>query len=135
MCTAVSDGILLAKFINIAVKDTIDVRALNLRKNDKPLSRFQSNENQTLVISSAKAIGVKVTNIGANELLEGEKYPHLVLGIVWQLVKIHLLGSINLKNHPELIRLLEDGETLADLLKLPPDQLLLRWVSPMRASE
>lgn len=70
---------------------------------------------------------MKVTNIGAGELIEGEKSPHLVLGLIWQLVKIHLLNSINLKNHPELIRLLEDGETLADLLKLPPDQLLLRW--------
>jgi len=47
--------------------------------------------------------------------------------VVWQLVKIHLLNSINLKNHPELVRLLETGEELADLLKLPPDQLLLRW--------
>jgi len=60
-------------------------------------------------------------------LQEGERFPHLVLGLVWQLVKIHLLNSINLKNHPELIRLLEEGETLQDLLKLPPDQLLLRW--------
>jgi len=49
------------------------------------------------------------------------------LGLLWQLVKIHLLNSINLKNHPELIRLLEPGEELSDLLKLPPDQLLLRW--------
>lgn len=123
----VRDGIVLSKFINIAVKDTIDVRALNLRKGGKDLSLFQINENQTLCISSAKSIGVKVTNIGAGELIEGEKSPHLVLGLIWQLVKIHLLNSINLKNHPELIRLLEDGETLADLLKLPPDQLLLRW--------
>jgi plastin-1 len=132
---------------------------LNLRKAGKDISLFQINENQTLVIASAKAIGVKVTNVGASELVEGEKYPHLVLGLgtshttharkcarshpthqsthlfpscafvfsVWQLVKIHLLNSINLKNHPELIRLLEEGETLADLLKLPPDQLLIRW--------
>jgi len=65
--------------------------------------------------------------MGASELIEGEKYPHLVLGLIWQLVKVHLLNSINLKNHPELVRLLEEGETLADLLKLPPDQLLIRW--------
>jgi plastin-1 len=38
-----------------------------------------------------------------------------------------MLNSINLKNHPELVRLLEQGETINDLLKLPPDQLLLRW--------
>ena len=59
--------------------------------------------------------------------MDGEKYPHLVLGLIWQLVKIQLLNSINLKSHPELIRLLESGEELSDLLKLPPDQLLMRW--------
>ena len=50
-----------------------------------------------------------------------------MLGLVWQLVKIHLLNNINLKNHPELVRLLEANEELSDLLKLPPEQLLLRW--------
>jgi len=80
-----------------------------------------------LVIKAALSIGVKVTNVGATDLINGEKAPCIVLGIFWQLVKLHLLNSINLKNHPELIALLEDGETLADLLKLPPEQLLIRW--------
>jgi plastin-1 len=34
---------------------------------------------------------------------------------------------VNLKDHPYLIRLKKEDEELADLLKLPPDQLLLRW--------
>ena len=128
LLTKVHDGLLLAKFINVAVKDTIDPRALNrLKAGGKELSLFQINENQTLVIASAKAIGVKVTNIGASELINGPSNPVIVLGLVWQLVRVHLLNSINLKNHPELVRLLEDGEDLSDLLKLPPEQLLLRW--------
>jgi len=127
LCVKVKDGVMLSKFINLAVKDTIDERALNKRKNNKDLNVHQMNENQTLCINAAKGIGVKITNIGATELMNGEKFPHIVLGVVWQLVKIHLLNSINLKNHPELVRLLEAGEELADLLKLPPDQLLLRW--------
>lgn len=126
LCHKVRDGVLLAKFINKAVPDTIDERALNKRKNND-LSVFQINENQNLVISAAASIGISVVNIGASELTHGEKFPHLVLGLVWQLVKMQLLGSIDLKNHPELIRLLEDGEELSDLLKLPPEQLLLRW--------
>ena len=69
----------------------------------------------------------KVTNIGASELINGAQNPTIVLGLVWQLVKIHLLNNINLKNHPELVRLLEANEELSDLLKLPPEQLLLRW--------
>jgi len=118
---------LLSKFINCAVPDTIDIRALNKPKGGKPLSVFQIQENQTLCIKAATSIGVHTVNVGASELMEGEKFVHIVLGMVWQLVKIQLLNSINLKNHPELIRLLEPGETLEDLMKLPPDVLLLRW--------
>lgn len=123
----VGDGVLLAKFINKAVADTIDERALNTTTGKKPLSLFQVNENLNLVIASAKSIGVQTINLGSTEILHGVEHPHMVLGLIWQLVKIQLLNSINLKNHPELIRLLEEGEELADLLHLPPDQLLLRW--------
>jgi len=123
----VSDGWLLAKFINLIVKDTIDERALNRAKGNKGLIEVQKQENLNLVIKAALSIGVKVTSVGATDLMNGEKSPWIVLGLLWQLVKLHLLNSINLKNHPELIALLEDGETLADLLKLPPEQLLLRW--------
>jgi len=123
----VADGWLLAKFINLIVKATIDERALNKAKGSKALMEVQKQENLNLVIKAALSIGVKVTNVGATDLMNGEKNPWIVLGIIWQLVKLHLLNSINLKNHPELIALLEDGETLADLLKLPPEQLLLRW--------
>jgi len=129
LCAKVRDGVLLSKFINYAVQGTIDERALNIPKGGKALSLFQINENQTLCINAAKSIGVQTVNIGASELIDGEKHPHLVLGVAWQLVKISLLNSINLKNHPELIRLLESGEELSDLLRLPPDQLLLRWVN------
>eukprot|EP00954_Amorphochlora_amoebiformis_P012065 942529-Amorphochlora_amoeboformis.AAC.1 len=127
LCKNVKDGILLAKFINIAVPDTIDERALNKPKGSRALTVFQINENMNLVINSAKGIGIKVVNIGATELTEGKKHPHLVLGLVWQLVKLQLLNSINLKSHPELVRLLEEGEDLEDLLRLPPEQLLMRW--------
>jgi len=127
LCRKVYDGLLLSKFINIAVPGTIDERALNRPKGGAKLSLFQVNENQNLCIEAAKSIGVITTNIGAQEMTNGEKFPHLVLGMVWQLVKIQLLNSISLKSHPELIRLLEEGETLEDLMKLTPEQLLLRW--------
>jgi len=131
LCKKVKDGLLIAKFVNVAVPETIDERALNkvTAKDGKhrELTLFQINENQNLGIAAAKSIGVITTNVGAAELIAGEKHPHLVLGMVWQLVKIQLLNSISLKNHPELIRLLEEGEELSDLLKLTPEQLLLRW--------
>jgi hypothetical protein len=125
----IKDGVVAAKFINKCVPDTIDERALNKRKDNKDLSLFKINENLNLVISSAKSIGVQTVNVGATELLNGKDYPHIILGLIWQLVKLQLLNSINLKSNPLLIRLLEEGEELADLMKLPPDQLLLRWMN------
>ena len=85
------------------------------------------NENLNLAINAAKSIGLTVVNIGAGDLIEGR--PHLVLGLVWQLVKLCLLSKINLKSNPNLIRMLQEGETLEQLLKLPPEKLLLRWLN------
>jgi plastin-1 len=38
-----------------------------------------------------------------------------------------ILREINLKEYPELIRLIKEGEQLSDLLKLSSEELLLRW--------
>ena len=37
------------------------------------------------MIASAKAIGIQTVNLGSSELSNGDKHPHLVLGLVWQL--------------------------------------------------
>jgi len=123
--TKCSDGLLLCKLINYSVPDTIDERALNLRKGTKDLNTFEKTENLNLCINSAKAIGCSVVNIGSQDIIEGR--PYLILGLIWQIVRIGLLSKISLTNHPELFRLLEPGEDISDLLKLPPEQILLRW--------
>lgn len=125
----INDGVLLAKFINVCVPSTIDERALNKRTAGKPLSVFQINENLNVVISAAKSIGVQVINIGCNELLHGEKSPHIVLGLLWQLVKMNLLTAISLKHNPLLLNLLNDDEDIETLMKMSADQLLLRWLN------
>ncbi|CAE6405858.1 unnamed protein product [Rhizoctonia solani] len=119
------DGLILCKLINDSVPDTIDTRVLNVPKTKKGLNAFQITENNNIVITSAKAIGCSVVNIGSSDIAEGRE--HLILGLIWQIIRRGLLSKIDLKNHPELYRLLEEGETVEDLLKLPPDQLLLRW--------
>lgn len=55
--------------------------------------------------------------------------PILVLGLIWQIIKIQLMAQITLKSHPELAVLLEEGETMASFMKLPPEQILIRWVN------
>jgi len=128
LCKKIRDGCMIAKFINMIEPDTIDWRAVNYKKGGG-LNQFKVIENHNLNLSAAKSIGLRVSNLSAEELRDGEDNPILVLGFMWQAVKMQLLGSINLKAHPELIRLLEDGEEMNDLLALPPEEILKRWVN------
>jgi len=116
------DGLLLCALINDAVPDTIDVRALNTKPG---MNTYMQTENLNLAINSAKGIGCSVVNVGAKDIQDGTE--HIILGLIWQIVRIGLLASITLANHPELYRLLEPGEEIGDLLKLSPEQILLRW--------
>lgn len=118
------DGLILCKLINDSVPDTIDERVLNKAKK-KALNAFQMTENNNIVITSAKGIGCSVVNIGPQDIQEGRE--HLILGLIWQVIRRGLLSKIDIKIHPELYRLLDDGETLEEFLRLPPDQILLRW--------
>lgn len=122
------DGLILCKLINDSVPETIDERVLNkpsAKGKPKPLNAFQMTENNNIVITSAKGIGCSVVNIGSSDLQEGRE--HLILGLIWQVIRRGLLSKIDIKIHPELYRLLDDGETLEEFLRLPPDQILLRW--------
>lgn len=120
---AVADGIVLCKMINLSVPDTIDERAINKKK----LTPFTIQENLNLALNSASAIGCHVVNIGAEDLKAGK--PHLVLGLLWQIIKIGLFADIELSRNEALAALLRDGETLEDLMKLTPEELLLRWAN------
>ncbi|KAG9012953.1 hypothetical protein FRB90_006389 [Tulasnella sp. 427] len=118
------DGLILSKLINDSVPDTIDTRVLNVPKS-KPLNAFQITENNNIVIMSAKAIGCSVVNIGPQDIADGKEI--LILGLIWQIIRKGLLSRVDIKFHPELYRLLYEDEKLEDFLKLPPDQILLRW--------
>ncbi|CAI6335433.1 unnamed protein product [Periconia digitata] len=120
------DGLVLCKLINDSVPDTIDERVLNkVGKKIKSLNAFHMSENNNIVIESAKGIGCSVVNIGSGDIIEVRE--HLILGLIWQIIRRGLLGKIDIKLHPELYRLLEDDETLEQFLRLPPEQILLRW--------
>jgi hypothetical protein len=103
---------------------TIDERVIDDRAE---LSRFQASENVQLALASARGCGCRLVNIGVDDVLEGK--PNLVLGILWQLVRMQLLACVDLVHVPELLALLEPGETLAELLKLSHERILLRWVN------
>lgn len=118
------DGLLLCKMVNLAQADTIDERVI---VKGKKLNTYSAAQNIDLALNSAKSIGISTINIGNTDIRDGTV--HLVLGLTWQIVRMSLLKTVNLTNHPELFRLLKPGETLADLLKLSPEQILLRWLN------
>ncbi|XP_041270338.1 plastin-1 isoform X2 [Onychostruthus taczanowskii] len=120
---SLADGILLCKMINFSQPDTIDERAINKKK----LTPFTISENLNLALNSASAIGCTVVNIGSQDLQEGK--PHLVLGLLWQIIKVGLFADIEISRNEALIALLNEGEELDELMKLSPEDLLLRWVN------
>ncbi|XP_029349772.1 plastin-1-like [Echeneis naucrates] len=121
--TSVGDGILLCKMINLSQPDTIDERVINTKK----LTTFKMTENLVLALNSASAIGCMVVSIDAHDLMAGK--PHLVLGLLWQIIKVGLFADIEISRNEALIGLLTDGEQLEHLQSLSPEELLLRWVN------
>ena len=117
------DGVILCKLINKAQDGTIDERVINKKEN---MNIFQQVENLNLAISAAKSIGLNCIGLSYDSIMDGKNFI-MVLGLMWQVVKLVVMRNIQLKQHPELIRLLNPGEQLSDLLKLSPEQLLLRW--------
>lgn len=58
---------------------------------------FGLQENLNLALNSASAIGCHLVNIGALDLKAGK--PHLVLGLLWQIIKIGLFADIELSRN------------------------------------
>ncbi|CAN4103696.1 unnamed protein product [Withania somnifera] len=105
------DGVLMCKLINVAVPGTIDERAINTKQ---VLNLWERNENHTLCLNSAKAIGCTVVNIGTQDLVEA---------------RIQLLADLNLKKTPQLVDLVEDSKDVEELLGLAPEKVLLKWMN------
>ena len=74
-----------SKLINASVSSTVDERAINKGK----LNTFTIHENQTLALNSASSIGCNIINIGPQDIMEGR--PHLILGLLWQVIKVSCL--------------------------------------------
>ena len=88
---------------------------------------YQIKENLNLAINACKGIGIKMP--GINPQAFTEKKHHLILAVLWQIMRLCLTKKISLKDCPELMRLAEEGEQLGDLLKLAPEAILIRWIN------
>lgn len=79
---ALRDGMILCKLVNWAAPGTIDERAINRSRPNV----YTIHENLTLALNSASSIGCGIVNIGPEDILSGT--PHLVLGLLWQLIRV-----------------------------------------------
>ena len=94
------DGIVLCKLINQAQDHTIDMRAVNMKKN---MNIYMVKENLNLAINAAKGLGLRLPGITAQAFIE--KKHHLILAVVWQIMRMYLTKAIDLQHVPELMRL------------------------------
>ncbi|KAJ1454158.1 calponin homology domain-containing protein [Pelagophyceae sp. CCMP2097] len=118
---ACADGVLLCKLIALVDGDSVDVLAIHTTQLSKrvPCAKdLRKIENNNLAINAAADIGCHVTNIGAIDLFKAT--PHLILGLLWQIIRLLLLKKV---------RLLEGDELLSELLELEPERILVRWVN------
>lgn len=119
----VQDGLIICKLINIAQPNTIDERAINKRN----LNTYSKLENLALALKNCSAIGCNIVNIDADDIAKGK--PHLVLGLIWQIIRVGLFSQITVEQAPGMVRLLSEGETVEELRCLTTEQSLIRWVN------
>ena len=96
-------------------------------KNNKIMDVFTIQNNINLAINASKQLGIKAIGVSAKHFVD--KVPHLVLTIMWQLLRLAASGSIDLKHCNEIFNLKEEGEEDAAFLKLKPEEILIRWIN------
>lgn len=120
--TVVATTPLLSKLVNVIAPGTIDERLIKKNAN----SVYQQQENLTHALDGCKRIGLQVSSMGVPDLSGGK--PHMILGLLWQVIRKGLLSQVNMDLHPELSLMIEDHETV-QFKNATPDQNLLRWVN------
>ena len=101
----------------------ISPEAINLN----PGNTYHRIENLNLAIDSARSIGCTVINIRPEFIIE--KREHIVLGLIWQIIKIHIANQIYIKRHPEIIILKREDEEDDAMQKINYQDLLIRWLN------
>jgi hypothetical protein len=117
------DGVVLCLMLQKVSDNLIDDRAINY-KISHPIHK---HENLNIAINTAAAVGCVTTNQDPSFIIEGR--PNMCCGLTWQIIRAGLMTKISLNENPYLMCLAREGETIEDLRKLSPEELLLRWVN------
>eukprot|EP00475_Leptophrys_vorax_P042706 TRINITY_DN80536_c0_g1_i1.p1 TRINITY_DN80536_c0_g1~~TRINITY_DN80536_c0_g1_i1.p1 ORF type:complete len:346 (+),score=58.60 TRINITY_DN80536_c0_g1_i1:66-1103(+) len=95
------DGLLLGATISVLpsknaneVLIAADLTGMNLPQPQQKLNRFQVWENHQLVLQACKQAGLKLVNVGAEDLAAGEQRRALILGLVKQILQLFPLRKL-----------------------------------------
>jgi hypothetical protein len=133
LLSSLRDGVIIAYLIHSIRPNVIDLtkllRDIDFGLMNQPYSRltFEISGNHDIVFEAAKSLGIKLVNIGSQDLLEMR--PSLVLGLIWQLIRLSFADRINLNRYPELAMLISDNYSIPSTTKQSLESLLLLWLN------
>jgi hypothetical protein len=73
--------------------------------------------------------------ININPPLIREKKEHIVLGLIWQIIRIYIFRHINIRSVPEMVVLKTENEEESIVYKLKPEEVLIRWLNYHMAAD
>jgi plastin-1 len=129
---ASKDGILLSRLVAAFAPESLDVRVIDPSAAGDlsvPAVFTAAKDNCQLAISAAQSAGCVFTkDVTPVALASGN---HLaVLDFVWQCFKSYIIQTVTVRGGvPGITRLAAEGESLEDLVTLPSEELLLRWLN------
>ncbi|CAM9989989.1 unnamed protein product [Sphacelaria rigidula] len=68
---------------------------MNVPSGSEPVRLFKAMENLNVALTAAEVGGLQVVHIGARDIMDGR--PASILGLSWQLIRVHLLAAIKPK--------------------------------------
>mmetsp|Transcript_15713 Transcript_15713/g.29666 ORF Transcript_15713/g.29666 Transcript_15713/m.29666 type:complete len:1405 (+) Transcript_15713:23-4237(+) len=124
-----SDGLLIAGFLNFAVPNSIDERAMHLPAGrGTALGESERSENLALVARTCHSVGVPVGRTAfVSELLhDAITRPQEAADFLFALVSFHLMSRVHVDKCPDLKQNLD--EATLQRLSTSPYALLQAWV-------
>ena len=114
----------------------MDLRAVHRPANLEepyPLTDKQVWENACLLLSSCKAMALRLPSYQPHTWVDSKQHGPLVVAVLHALCKERLKNYVSMEKHPEIIRLLTSAELNDDPEKvrhnLKPSEVLRRWLN------
>ena len=105
------DGVIFAALINIAEPGFVDLRVLNMPPNIDdpiPLTKDEIEQNLTTVFQTISALDINFEwKLTVERFMNPKNTINMIIGITHKLFQLILSNKVNLKTHPELIRLVK----------------------------